>query len=67
MLSSTREMALFPVGAQDVDRDLLSVYGMNIMQGVDRRLRLGVKNVLVSIPPHSSRKTFSVLKFPDGH
>jgi hypothetical protein len=56
--------ALFPVGAQDVDRDLLSVSGMDIMQGVDRRLRLGVKNVLVSIPPHSSRKTYWVLKSP---
>jgi hypothetical protein len=50
-------MALFPVGAQDVDRDLLPVFGMDIMQGY-RRLRLGVKSALVSIPPHSSRKTF---------
>ncbi len=52
------DMALFPVGYQDVDRDLLSMYGMDIMQGVDRHLRLGVKNALVSIPPHSSRKAF---------
>jgi hypothetical protein len=37
---------------------------MDIMQGVDRRLRLGVKNVLVSIPQHSSRKTFGVLQLP---
>jgi hypothetical protein len=27
-------MALFPVGAQDVNRDLLAVYGMDIMQGL---------------------------------
>jgi hypothetical protein len=58
-------VALFPLGAEDADRDLLSVYGIDIMPGVDRRLRLGVKNVLLSISPHSSRKTYWVSL--DGH
>jgi hypothetical protein len=58
-------MALFPVGAQDVDRDLLSANDMDtIKQGVDQRLRLGVRNVLVSIPLHSSRRLFESCNSP---